>query len=63
MAAGQTLTLKLKPKGTRRAGKAAFKKIKTAVGRGRKVTATITVEIVDAAGHARIVKRTVRLTK
>ena len=63
VAAGQTLTLKLKPKGTRRAVKAAFKKIKTAVRRGRKVTATITVKIVDAAGHARTVKRTVRLTK
>ena len=51
-----TLTLRLKPK-------SAFRRIRTAVRRRAKVTATITVRIVDAAGNARIVKRTVRLTK
>ena len=61
--AGQTLTLKLKPKGTKKAVKAALKTIKTAVKKGKKVTATITLKIVDAAGHTRKVTRTVKLRK
>ena len=63
LAAGQSLRLKLKPKGTRRAAMAAYKKIRLAVTTGKKVTATIAVRIVDAAGNARSVKRTVRLTR
>lgn len=63
IAAGRTLTLKLKPKGTKKAAKAAFKKIKAAVRKGKKVTATITVKIVDAAGNTRRFKRTVKLTR
>ena len=63
IAAGQSATLKLKPKGARKAVKAAFKKIKKAARKGKKVTATITVKIVDAAGNTRTVKRTVKLTK
>jgi hypothetical protein len=61
--AGQTLTLKLTPKGTKKAVKAALKTIKTAIKRGKKVTATITLKIVDAAGHTRNATRTVKLTK
>lgn len=61
--AGKALTLKLKPKGNKKAATAAFKKIKAAVKKGKKVTATITLKIVDAAGNRRTVKRTVKLTK
>jgi hypothetical protein len=63
IAAGQSRTLKLKPKGTKQAVNAAFKKIKMAAKKGKSVTATITVKIVDAAGHTREAKRTVKLTK
>lgn len=63
VAAGQSVTLKLKPKGADKAASAAFKKIKTAAKKGKKVTATITVKIVDAAGNTRYVKRMVKLTK
>ena len=63
VAAGRTLTLKLKPKGSKKVAKAAFKKIRAAVKRGKKVTATITLTIVDAAGNKRRVKRIVKLTK
>jgi hypothetical protein len=61
--AGQSATLKLKPKGTKKAVKAAFKQIKTATTKGTTVTATITVKMVDAAGNTREVTRTVKLTK
>lgn len=61
--AGQTLTLKLKPKGTTKAVKAALKTIKAAVRKGKKVTATINLKIVDAAGHTRRATRTVKLRK
>ena len=63
LAAGQTLSLKLKPKGTKKTAKAALKRIKLAVAKGKKVTATITLKIVDANGNKRTVKRTVKLTK
>ena len=63
VAAGQSLTLKLKPKGSKKAAAAAFKKIKAAVKKGKQVTATITLKIVDAAGNKRTVKRTVKLKK
>lgn len=62
VAAGQSLTLKLKPKGSRKAVAAAVKRIRTAVRSGKKVTATITLKIVDAAGRKRTVRRIVRLT-
>ena len=55
--------LKLRPRGAKKAAKAAFKKINTAAKKGRKVTATITVKLVDAAGNERAVKRTVKLMK
>ena len=61
--AGRTLTLKLKPTGNKKAAAAAFKKIKAAVKKGKKVTATITLKIVDTAGNRRTAKRTVKLTK
>jgi hypothetical protein len=63
IAAGQSKTLKLRPKGTKQAVTAAFKKIKTATRNGKKVTATITVKVIDDAGNAREVKRTVKLTR
>jgi hypothetical protein len=63
LAAGRTLTLKLKPAGSKKVVNAALKRIKTAVRNGKKVTATITLKIVDAAGNKRTVKRTVKLTK
>ncbi len=62
IAAGQSATLRLKPNGARKAAEAAVKKIKNAARKGKKVTATITVRIVDPAGNTRRVKRTVRLT-
>ena len=61
--AGRSATLKLKPKGTKAVARAAFARIKKAVMEGKKVTATITIRIVDMAGHARVVKRTLKLTK
>jgi len=63
IAAGQTLTLKLKPKGNKKVAAAATKKIKAAIKQGKKVTATITLKIVDVAGNTRNAKRTVKLTK
>jgi len=63
VAAGQSLTLKLKPAGTKKISKAALTRITLAVKTGKTVTASLTLKIVDAAKHTRIVKRTVRLTK
>ena len=61
IAAGQSATLRIKPKGSMKAATAAFKTIARAARKGKKVTATITVTLVDATGSARHVKRTVRL--
>ena len=61
--AGQSGMLNLKPKGSKKAVKAAFKAIRTALAKGKKVTAALTIEIVDDAGNTRVVKRTVELTK
>ena len=63
IAAGRSATLKVKPKGARKAVTAAFKKIRNAVKKRKKVTATISVKIVDVAGNTRNVKRTVKLTR
>ncbi len=63
VAAGRSLTLRLKPAGSKKVVRAAFAKIKSAVGKGKTVTATISLKIVDGAGHTRRVTRTVRLTK
>ena len=63
IAAGRSAMLKLRPRGAKKAAKAAFKKINTAVKKGKKVTASITVKLVDAAGNERAVKRTVKLMK
>jgi hypothetical protein len=54
--AGRSATLKLTAVGTKKAITAAIKKLK-------KATATITVKVVDAAGNARVVTRTVKLRK
>jgi hypothetical protein len=62
VAAGHSATLKLKPMGTTMAAQAAFASIKAAIAMGTVVTATITVKIVDSAGNARDVTRTVTLT-
>jgi hypothetical protein len=63
VAAGQTLTLKLKPSGSKKVANAAVLRIKSAIKKGTTVTATIRLKIVDAAGNTRYVKRTVKLTK
>ena len=62
IAAGRSTTVRLRLAGSRSAVRAAFRKIKTAVAAGTQVSARITIRIVDAAGHAREVRRTVRLT-
>ena len=61
--AGQSATLKLRLRGTRTVARAAFARIRRAVRSGKRVSATITIRIADAAGNARTVKRTVKLTK
>jgi hypothetical protein len=61
--AGHSATLRLRPKGGTRAAKAALLKIKRATRKGVKVSATITVRLVDADGNTREVTRTVKLTK
>jgi hypothetical protein len=61
--AGKGLILKLKPQGTKKAAAAALRKIRTAIGKGTNVTATITLRIVDAAGNTRNVTRRVKLSK
>jgi hypothetical protein len=63
VAAGRSATLRLKLKGTRKAVATAFAKIKAAAKAGKKITATITVRIVDAAGHTREASRTVTLAR
>jgi hypothetical protein len=62
LAAGHSITLKLKPRGTRTAAKAAVARIRAALRAKKRATATITVKIVDAAGHVRQLGRTVTLT-
>jgi hypothetical protein len=62
LAAGQSTSLKLVPNGTRKTARAALRKVKSALRAGKKVTATIRVKIVDAAGNVRAVTRTVTLT-
>ena len=62
LAAGQSTILKLVPNGTSKAARAVLRKVKRAVKLGKKVTAAITVKIVDAAGNVRVVRRTVTLT-
>ncbi len=63
IAAGKSTTLKLKPRGTKQASRAASKKIRKAIKKGTKVTATIRLKIVDAAGNRRNIKRIVKLKK
>jgi hypothetical protein len=62
VAAGQRMTLKLSPKGTRKSTRAAVARITRAVRAHKQVTATITLQIVDAAGNTRTVTRIVKLT-
>jgi Bacterial Ig-like domain len=61
--AGRSATLKLRPKGSNRAVASTFRTIRAATRRHRKVTATITVRLVDAGGRAGTVTRTVKLTR
>jgi hypothetical protein len=63
IAAGRSAAATVRPKGTKAVAAAAFRRIRTAVRRGRAVTATLTVRVVDAAGNVRTVKRTVRLQR
>jgi hypothetical protein len=62
LAAGKSTTLKLTPTGTRKAVRKTLARLKAAVKANKTVTATVTLKIVDAAGHARFVARTVQLT-
>ena len=62
LAAGRSGTLKIAPVGTARAARATCARIRAAIAHGKKVTATITLTLVDAAGHTRVVRRLVELT-
>ena len=62
LAAGSSAMLTIAPKGTSKAARAAFTRCRAAIRAGKKVTATITLTLVDTAGHRRIVKRIVKLT-
>lgn len=62
IAAGKRATLKVGVKGSSRTVRAAFRRIRTAVRSGKRVTATITIVLVDAAGQVRTTERTVTLT-
>jgi hypothetical protein len=62
IAAGRSTTLRLVPTGTRKAVKATLAKLRAAVKARKTVTATMSLSIVDTAGHARVVQRTVQLT-
>ncbi len=63
VAARRSATLRLAPAGTKKTAKGALKRLTSAARQGKKVTATITVRIVDAAGNTRTLKRIVQLTK
>jgi hypothetical protein len=63
IAAGRSATPSLRIKGTKKAAAAAYRRIRAAARKGTAVTATVTVRVVDAAGHVRTVTRTVRLVK
>jgi Ice-binding-like/Bacterial Ig-like domain len=60
--AGRSATLSLIPKGTNEAANAAVTRLKAIARTGKKVIATITIKIADAAGHTRTITRTVTLT-
>ena len=62
LGAGRSATLNLIPKGNRNAAKAAVTRLRSAARTGRKVIATITIKLADAAGHTRVITRTVTLT-
>lgn len=59
---GRTLTLRIRPKGSRKVAAAAWRRIRLAIGKRRTVTATITVKLVQD-GRTRVVTRRVRLTR
>ena len=59
IAAGQTVILKLKPKG--KAGRKAAEKLKRAVKKGAKAKARITVTFTDLAGNKTTKKLAFRL--
>jgi hypothetical protein len=61
--AGQSATLNLTPQGNKKTVRAALKKIKSALAKGKKATATITIKTVNEAGQTGVVKRMVQLTK
>jgi hypothetical protein len=62
IAAGRSTTLKLRASGSRSTARAALARVRAAIRTGTKVTATITVTIVDAQGNRRVVRRAVELT-
>jgi hypothetical protein len=59
--AGRSTTLRLVPRGTAKAAGAACARLAAALRTGTSAIATITITIADAAGHTRIVTRTVTL--
>ena len=63
IAAGKSAKIRIKLKGSTKTARAAFRKIKRAVRRGKVVTAKITIRVTDDAGDSRLVTRRVRLTK
>ncbi|MBF6620137.1 MAG: DUF3494 domain-containing protein [Patulibacter sp.] len=63
IAAGKSRTVKLRPRGSSKAQRSAFRKIRSAVRGRKRVAATITIKLVDAAGNIRTTKRTVRLVR
>ena len=62
LAAGHSATYVITTRGTSRAARATVARLEAAIRAGRKVTATVTLELVDAAGRTRIVTRLVMLT-
>jgi hypothetical protein len=61
IAAGHSRNLTVVPKGTSKAARAVWARVKAAVKAHKHVTALVTLEIVDAAGHTRAVTRSVTL--
>jgi hypothetical protein len=62
LAAGRTVTLVIRPTGTKQAAAAKCRTISRTARKHRRVTATITVTLSDAFGHTRVVRRSMRLT-
>ena len=62
LAAGRSATLTIAPAGTPRAARVALTRFGRRSGTASSVSATITLTLVDTAGHTRTVRRRVELT-